>query len=89
MGAWNDWDAVEKDILGKPVYMEISVSRELLGDQRFRQMLLNHPQDYILFGTDSPWADQTVEIEAIRRLDLPEVVQNKLFYENAKKLIDA
>lgn len=87
MGAWYDWDAVEKYILGKPIYMEMSVSRQFLGEQRFRQMLLKHPPDYLLFGTDSPWSDQGEEIEAIRRLNLPDSVLDKIFYENAKTLL--
>jgi predicted TIM-barrel fold metal-dependent hydrolase len=89
MGAWYDWDTVEQEILGRPIYLEISVSRALLGPRRFRDMLIRHPQDYLLFGTDSPWSDQDEEIEAIRRLDLPEKVLNRLFYENAKQLIDS
>jgi hypothetical protein len=87
MGAWYDWDEVEKELLGKPVYMDISVSRAFLGEERFRKMLLKHPQDYILFGTDSPWADQHSEIQAIRRLCLPDTAIEKMFYENAMKLI--
>jgi hypothetical protein len=50
-------------------------------------MLLTHPSEYLLFGTDSPWADQTEAIEAIRRLDLPEMLMDKLFYKNAKTLL--
>jgi uncharacterized protein len=87
LGGWYDWDEVEKKLLGKPVYMDISVSRDFLGNQRFRQMLLAHPSDYLLFGTDSPWADQKEEIRAIQQLNLPEVLLNKMFYENAKKLL--
>ena len=89
MGAWYDWDAVETEILGKPIYMEMSVSRDFLGQQRFRQMLLKHPQDYLLFGTDSPWSDQSAEIEAIRRLNLPQAVLDGLFYKNAKRLLES
>jgi predicted TIM-barrel fold metal-dependent hydrolase len=87
LGGWYDWQEVEKYLLGKPIYMDISVSREFLGQQRFKTLLLNHPQDYILFGTDSPWADQYLEITAIRQLGLPETLLEKLFYKNAMKLI--
>lgn len=87
LGGWYDWQEVEKYLLGKPIYMDISVSREFLGEQRFRTMLLNHPQDYILFGTDSPWADQHSEIQAIDQLGLPEKLVDKMLYENAMKLI--
>jgi predicted TIM-barrel fold metal-dependent hydrolase len=87
MGAWYDWDEVERQLLGKPIYMDISVSRQFLDEHRFRKLLLNHPSDYILFGSDSPWADQHSEIQAIGRLDLPEKFMKKLFYENAMKLL--
>jgi predicted TIM-barrel fold metal-dependent hydrolase len=67
--------------------MEISVSQSFLGDERFRKMLLAHPADYLLFGTDSPWADQTQAIEALQKLNLPPDLLNKLLGQNAKRML--
>ena len=36
-----------------------------------REILLGHRPDRLLFGTDSPWADQAGEIARIRALGLP------------------
>ncbi|HML74209.1 MAG TPA: amidohydrolase family protein [Anaerohalosphaeraceae bacterium] len=88
VGSWQQWDDVERYLLGKPVWMDISVSREFLGDDRFRRMLLAHPADYLLFGTDSPWADQADMIAFLESLQLPEATLNKMLYQNARRLLD-
>ncbi len=88
VGSWQQWDEVERYLLGKPIWMDISVSREFLGEERFRQMLLAHPADYLLFGTDSPWADQADMIAFLESLDLPEVTLNKMLYQNARRLLN-
>ena len=87
LGAWLQWDEVQRYILGKPIYMETSFSVEYLDADRVRRMLLGHPEDYILFGTDSPWTDQRETIASHKRLDLPENIQRKYFSENALHLL--
>lgn len=87
LGAWEQWDDVQRYLLGRPVYMETSFSVEYLGAERVGQMLLNHPQEYILFGTDSPWTDQGKTIAAHRSIDLPDEVREKYFFGNAAKVL--
>lgn len=87
LGAWKQWDEVERLILGKNIYMEISFSFGWLSDNKIREFLLKHPSDFILFGTDSPWADQSKEVENLRNLVLPDNFLNKIFYFNAKSLL--
>lgn len=87
LGAWKQWDEVERLILGKNIYMEISFSFGWLPDNKIREFLLKHPSDFILFGTDSPWADQSKEVENLRNLVLPDNLLNKIFYFNAKRLL--
>jgi hypothetical protein len=88
VGAWQQWDDVEQYLLGKPIWMDISVSRHFLGTERFRRILLAHPADYLLFGTDSPWADQTEAIRTLEQLDLPPAVLDKLLGQNALRLLN-
>ncbi|MBN2512223.1 MAG: amidohydrolase family protein [Sedimentisphaerales bacterium] len=88
VGSWQQWDQVERYLLGKPIWMDISVSREFLGEDRFRQMLLAHPADYLLFGTDSPWADQAEMIAFLENLQLPEERLDKMLYQNARRLLN-
>lgn len=52
-------------------------------------MLLAHPADYLLFGTDSPWADQAEAIRSLEKLDLPPDILDKLLGQNAKRLLNS
>mgnify|MGYP003808282709 CR=1 FL=1 len=54
MGAWEDWDEVRRFLLGRPVLMETSFSLEEMGATAMREMLMGHPKEYVLFGSDSP-----------------------------------
>lgn len=87
MGAWDDWDEVEKHMLGKPVTMDVSLSLELLGRSRARDMLLGHPSDRILFGTDSPWASQTETLRLVQGLELGAERESLLLWKNARRLL--
>ena len=58
LGAWQQWDEVRRHLLGRKIYMEMSFALEELGPERAREMILGHPEGYLLFGTDSPWTDQ-------------------------------
>jgi uncharacterized protein len=87
MGAWDDWDEVEKHIIGKPINMDLSLSLELLGRERARAMLLAHPMDRVLFGTDSPWASQAETLKALRGLALGEEREQAILWKNAKALL--
>lgn len=87
LGAWQQWDQVEELLIGKPIYMETSFAVQYLDNMQLKRMVLSHPSDYILFGTDSPWTDQRVEIESFQGLGIPEDLLDKFFYHNAKNLI--
>ena len=87
LGSWQQWHEVETFLIGKPVYMETSFSVKYLDHDQLRRMILAHPPEYILFGSDSPWTDQAAEIEAISKLNLPEELLDKILYQNARKLL--
>ncbi|HOL66189.1 MAG TPA: TatD family hydrolase [bacterium] len=88
LGAWEDWEEVERHLLGRPVYMEISFSLEYLGLDRSRRLITSHPPEYLLFGTDSPWADQAACLALFRRLGLPAELENRILGENALTLLE-
>ncbi|NCA81740.1 MAG: amidohydrolase [Opitutae bacterium] len=72
LGGWRDWENSRKYLIGRPVYIETSYSLYELPPAEARAMILAHPADRILFGTDSPWADQSEELARWQTLDLPE-----------------
>lgn len=79
LGAWKEWDMVEKLMIGKNIFIEISFSFGWMPDENVKELILKHPEDYILFGTDSPWADQGQEIENVKKLNLSEKITEKYF----------
>lgn len=87
LGGWDMWDEVEEMLVGKPIYMDISYSLDLLGEERARRMLLAHPQEFLIFGTDSPWGEQRQVIRQVKNLALGAEIEAALFYENAAALL--
>lgn len=87
LGAWEDWDEVEKHLSGKKIYMEISFSLDCMPKETARRIILNHPTDHILFGSDSPWADQEQAILQLKKLDLGHEIEKRILQGNALKLL--
>ncbi|HBG77313.1 MAG TPA: amidohydrolase [Phycisphaerales bacterium] len=87
LGAWQMWDEVENELLGKNVYIEISFALEYLSEKRAKQILENHPEDYILFGSDSPWTDQRQTLNLLNKLKLSPERMGKILSANAKNLL--
>jgi len=88
LGAWQDWDEVRRFILGKPICMEISYSLGQLPDAQARDILVNHPQDYLFFGTDSPWQDQSETLRHLRALKLGDEREHAMLVDNADRLLE-
>jgi len=86
-GAWQQWDAVANELIGKNIYMEISFALDYLDAAMAKKMLETHPADYILFGTDSPWRKQDGTLELLRKLNLEPARMEKILFGNAKKLL--
>lgn len=89
LGAWDDWEEVEKHIAGKKIYMEISFSLEYLEKEVARKIILNHPEDHVLFGTDSPWTDQGGTLALLKGLDLGQEREKLILRENALSLLNS
>lgn len=89
LGAWEDWDEVERLIIGEKVYMEISYSLDILDPKRARKMILSHPAEYLLFGTDSPWTAQDKTLSLLKGLELGPERENKVLRDNALTLLNS
>jgi predicted TIM-barrel fold metal-dependent hydrolase len=87
LGAWEDWDEVEKHLLGKHIYMEISYSLDILEQEKSQRIILTHPPECILFGTDSPWTDQGQTLSLLKGLSLGEEREHRILRENALNLL--
>lgn len=87
LGAWQQWEDVERKLAGKHIYMELSWSLEYLPAEQARRIILAQPPDCVLFGTDSPWTDQGKTISLFKNLKLPEELENKILRDNAATLL--
>jgi hypothetical protein len=88
LGAWQQWEEVRRYLLGRRIYMEISFALEDLGPERAREMIMGHPDGYVLFGTDSPWTDQTETLILLEKLQLPEKKLRQILADNALGLLN-
>jgi uncharacterized protein len=87
LGAWQQWDDVEKILAGKHIYMELSWSLEYLTAEQAKRIILAHPVDCVLFGTDSPWTDQGKTVSLFKNLNLPDDLELKILRNNASALL--
>jgi hypothetical protein len=67
--------------------MELSFSLEYLGREAATRLIMNHPGDHVLFGTDSPWTDQGNTLALFEALGLGEEIERRILRENALALL--
>lgn len=87
LGAWEDYDEVEKHLIGRPIYLDVAYAIDWAGRDRAIRMLHRHPVDFVLFGSDSPWADQADTLAQVRALQLGADREASLLGGNAARLL--
>ncbi|HHO48978.1 MAG TPA: amidohydrolase [Desulfobacteraceae bacterium] len=87
LGAWDHWDEARRLLIGRPVYMELSYALDFLDPATARRMIISHPQEYLLFGSDSPWSDQENTLRLLRQLELDPALYRKIVRDNAERLL--
>jgi len=85
------WDEVEDKIIGLPLYLDTAVvlNRKFpvkLENEQFVRMVKNHGVDRILYGTDSPWYDQTQALEDFQQSGLSDNDKRLILGENANRI---
>lgn len=86
-GGWDIWDEVEELLIGREIYMEISFALQYLSREQAIRMLNSHPPEYLLFGSDSPWADQKEYLDRLKSLSLSPQLLTNILGDNALKLL--
>ena len=70
-------------------YYKTEKDLAMLEDEQFLRLVSLFGADHILFGTDSPWGDQTAALQKIRALPLPDADMRAILGGNAEKLLKA
>jgi len=58
-----------------------------MGKRTFNYFLEHHDCQRVLFGTDSPWTDQSAELNQLRGIVKDEDTLSKITFTNAKELL--
>ncbi|MBE6547588.1 MAG: metal-dependent hydrolase [Ruminococcaceae bacterium] len=87
MGANMMPDGVLERLCGEDVYFDTAYVLRFIGEEIFKKILRAHGEDRILFATDSPWSDIRGDVEILNSFDLNNITKEKIFCENAKKLL--
>lgn len=86
-GGWRQWDEVERYLVGKPVYFDISFSLGQIPDEQLLRIIRQHGAHRILFATDSPWDAQKHAVDYLLSLPLNETEREQILWQNAKTLL--
>ena len=87
MGGWRMWGQAEAELVGADCWMETSFSLSELPPERAVAMMRRHGIGRVMFGTDSPWADQAEEIARVRSLPLTGDEIQRILHANAAELL--
>jgi uncharacterized protein len=83
LGGWERWEEVRRTLVGLPIYLETSYTFGRCPEDLLVDILLSHPPDHLLFGTDGPWTDPVREIARLRALPLPADLKRRMLWDNA------
>ena len=89
MGGYRRWEEARDRLAGmKNVIFDTSFSLDEMGRGLLDEILRRHGADRIVFGTDSPWADQAQAIELLKSLGFSPDVERAWLSDNAARLLD-
>lgn len=87
MGGFQQWDEVMNILAGADFYLDTSYSLGHFSDEAFMALARKHGADRILFGTDTPWADQNKDVDHLRRLPFTQEELEGILGKNAETLL--
>lgn len=86
-GGFQMWDEVERHLIGRNLYLETSFTVGWLTSLKIVELARRHGVSKILFGTDSPWADQGIELERFNALPFTPDERTAILSTNAHRLL--
>jgi len=87
LGGFRQWEEVAADLLGSDLYLDTSYTLGHIPPDLFLSIVEGHHADRILFGSDSPWADQGEALREFRALGLDPAREEAILGGNARTLL--
>lgn len=85
LGGWEQWEETVQYLVGRPIWMETSFCFGQCPEELLQRIVRSHPPEYLVFGTDSPWADQAAELAAFAKLGLSPAAARQALWENGHR----
>ena len=77
----------EKYLMGKTISIDTSFAFTLMKPDEIQRVLDYHNHEYILFGTDAPWADQSDDLLQYYNMNIPKKSLDLILGGNAQRLL--
>lgn len=102
MGGWRNWQEVPEMLLDAGVYLDTAFTLgdvtplddhytpeqlHMIADETFCELVRIFGSKRVVFGSDSPWADQLTCVEQIRALPLTDAEKADILENNACRLL--
>lgn len=87
MGGFREWEGVLDHIVGKDVWLDTAYTPGHLADENLCALARAHGVDRVLFGSDTPWTDQAVEVEKLRAVGLTDDELDAVLGGNAARIL--
>lgn len=87
LGGVELWERFFDTLSGEDVYFDTAFVLKDISAERFGSLLKRHTEDRFLFGTDAPWSVQKEDVKILKSFGLSAATEEKLFSQNAKKLL--
>jgi len=88
MGGEAVFEETERCLLGRDVFMDTSFVLRVMPPHLLKRFMKKHPVERILFGSDSPWTDQSEELRFLKGLPyLSGEEKEKITGRNAAQLL--
>ncbi len=86
MGGIKYWKEAQELLIGQDVYLDTAMCAGLMDTPLAMEMISKHGAERVLFGSDFPWHDSTMELQMIDSWPLPQREKDLILGENAMRV---
>lgn len=89
MGGEDNYEETEESLLGTDIYLDTAFVLRIMDENILERFFQKHPIERFLFGTDSPFTDQRIELQFLNNLPfLTPSQKEKVAWKNAASLLN-
>lgn len=85
-GGLKQWEEAERWLIGQNVWLDTALCASYADQKEINRLILRHPADRVLLGSDCPWENPARSAAWILEMDLPEDHKRAILSQNAQAL---